>query len=410
MCLGAASVAGAGDWPAFRGPDGNGIAREDHAPVQWGPAEHVRWKAALPGPGNSSPIAVVGRVFVTCAEQEGRLRHLYCYDRATGAPLWVRTAEVATVEPTHPTNPYCSSTPAADDTQVIVWHGSAGVFCYTLDGAPVWHADLGAIRHDWGYASSPIVHRGKVFLNAGPGAQTFLAALDLRDGSLKWKFEEPGGSDATNGHMIGSWTTPLVAEVDGKEQVLCTMPSRVVACDAETGALAWFCSGLADEKATLVYPSPLVWKDVGVACSGWVNGPVFGFKLGGAGDVTETNRIWQTRQPQQIGSGVVVDGAAYIVTGSPSAAQCVDCATGTVRWTQPLGPGESWGSLVRAAGRFYVTSRKGITSVFRAGPDAASFELLAQNDLGEPSNATPAISNGQIFLRTDRNLYCISDE
>jgi outer membrane protein assembly factor BamB len=404
----AAALAEAGDWPSFRGPDGTGVAREEHAPVHWGPTENVLWKSLLPRPGNSSPIAVGGRVFVTCAESQGKQRHLYCHDRKTGTILWVRTVEVDDVEPTHPTNPYCASTPVADDSHVIVWHGSAGVFCYSLDGAPVWKTDLGPIRHDWGYASSPILHRGNVILNFGPGSRMFLAALDLRTGGLLWKYEEPGGLDTTDKKMIGSWTSPLVVEVEGRDQVLCAMPTRVIACDAETGELRWFCTGLADEKATLVYPSPLVWKGFGVAFTGWVNSPTIGFKLGGSGDVTASNRVWQARQSQQIGSGVMVDGFAYIVTGSPSAAQCMECQTGKVLWTERLEGGESWGSLVLAAGRFYVTSRRGVTSVFRAGPD--TFELLAQNDLGEPSNATPAISDGQIFLRTDQHLYCISDE
>ncbi|MBI5091882.1 MAG: PQQ-binding-like beta-propeller repeat protein [Candidatus Hydrogenedentes bacterium] len=384
------------------------MAREIHAPLRWGPAENVRWKIALPGPGNSSPIVVGGRVFVTCAENQGKKRHLYCCDSDKGTILWVRTVEVDYVEPTHPTNPYCASTPVADYSHVIVWHGSAGVFCYSPDGALIWQRDLGAIRHDWGYASSPILHRGRVFLNFGPGSRTFLAALDLRTGGLLWKYEEPGGSDTTDKKMIGSWSTPVIVKVENRDQVLCVMPTRVIACDAETGALRWFCAGLADEKASLVYPSALVWKGFGIAVTGWVNGPTMGFKLGGAGDVTTPNRLWQARQPQQIGTGVMVDGFAYSAIGSPGSVQCLECQTGKVRWSERLDSGEIWGSLVLAAGRFYVTSRRGVTSVFRAYPDR--FELLAQNDLGEPSNATPAIAEGQVFLRTDQHLYCISDQ
>jgi len=351
---------------------------------------------------------VNGHVFVTCAEEQGKQRHLYCFDRATGDTLWVQTVEVDVVEPTHPSNPYCASTPAADDSHVVVWHGSSGVCCYDLDGTPIWATNLGPVRHDWGYASSPIIHRGKVILNFGPGSRTFLVALDLKSGEVLWKYDEPGGMDATDKQMCGSWTTPLVIKVDGKEQVLCAMPTRVIACDAETGALQWFCTGLADEKASLIYPSPLVWEKFGVAFSGWVNGPVIGFKLGGSGDVTESNRIWQERLPQQIGSGVVVDGFAYLVVGNRGAAQCIEFRSGNRLWNETLECGEIWGSLVLAAGQFYVTSRKGVTCVFRAAPN--SFELLAQNDLGEPSNATPAISDGQIFLRTDQHIYCISDE
>ena len=239
-----AASATAADWPAFRGPDGNGVAHEDKAPVNWGPERNVRWKAPLPGPGNSSPIVSRGRVFVTCAEDEGKKRNLYCFDRRTGEKLWVRTVEFATVEPTHKSNPHCAPTPVTDGSRVVVWHGSAGVACYNFDGKELWKKDLGTMRHDWGYASSPILHRGKVILNFGPGARTFLAALDLKTGNLLWKHDEPGGLDATDQRMVGSWSTPIVARVDDQEQILCSMPSRLIACDPETGSLLWFCTGL----------------------------------------------------------------------------------------------------------------------------------------------------------------------
>src|SRR6185295_12952684 len=128
-----------------------------------------------------------------------------------------------------------------DGERVVVWHGSAGVFCYKFDGGLIWQKDLGPTRHDWGYASSPVIHRGKVLLNFGPGARTFLAALDLKTGELRWKQEEPGGLDATDKKMVGSWSTPIVIQADGKEQILCSMATRVVACDPETGKVLWFC-------------------------------------------------------------------------------------------------------------------------------------------------------------------------
>lgn len=149
----------------------------------------------------------------------------------------MRKVEFLATEPTHRSNPYCASTPVADGERVIVWHGSAGVFCYTFNGTVAWKKDLGAIRHEWGYASSPILHRGKVVLNFGPGSRTFLAALDLETGELQWKHEEAGGLDATAERMVGSWSTPVVVKVEGKEQILCSMPTRVIACDPETGAL-----------------------------------------------------------------------------------------------------------------------------------------------------------------------------
>jgi outer membrane protein assembly factor BamB len=403
-----AASAVAGDWPAFRGPAGNGIAREEKAPLHWASDKNVRWKMSLPGPGNSSPIVSRGRVFITCAESQGTNRNLYCVDQLSGKTLWVQTVTFPGVEPTHRSNSYCASTPVADGSRVVVWHGSAGVFCYDFEGRTLWEKDLGPVRHDWGYASSPILYHGKVILNFGPGSRTFLAALDLKTGDLLWKREESGGLDATDKRMVGSWSTPVVIQVDGKDQILCSMPTRVMACDPETGSLLWFCGGLGSEKVDLVYASPVVSGPIGVAFTGWINGPTIGFKLGGVGDITASNRLWLDKQPQRIGSGVVIDGRLYIVNAGPGTAQCIECRTGKVLWTERLEGGESWGSVLLAAGRLYVTSRRGVTTVFRPNPE--KFELMAMNDLGEPSNATPAISDGQIFLRTDEHLYCIAED
>jgi outer membrane protein assembly factor BamB len=403
-----ATSALAADWPAFRGPSGDGNAAEDKAPLHWGPEKNVRWRVPLPGPGNSSPIVSQGKVFVTCAENEGKKRNLFCFDRRSGEKLWVRTVEYPTVEPTHRTNPYCASTPVTDGSNVVVWHGSAGVYCYDFEGKELWKRELGETRHDWGYASSPILYRGKVILNFGPGSRTFLTALALKDGEVLWKLDEPGGLDATDKRMVGSWSTPIIIEVDGNPQILCSMPTRVIGCDPQSGSLLWHCGGLATEKVDMVYPSPVVSDGIGVAFTGWVNGPAIGFKLGGSGDVTATNRLWLEKQTQRIGSGVVVEGRLFIVCSGPGIAQCMECKTGKILWSDRLEGGESWGSVVLAAGRLYSTSRRGVTTVFRPNPE--KLEVLAMNDLGEPSHATPAISDGQIFLRTDAKLYCIAED
>src|SRR2546427_2741447 len=147
----------AGDWPQFRGPLGNGVAEEDKAPLHWGPTNNVRWKATLPGPGNSSPIVSHGRVFITCAEDAGKKRNLYCFDRRTGKELWVRTVEFPTVEPTHQSNPYCGSTPVADGARVVASHGSAGGFCYNLHRQELWRTHRGQVRNELGYRPSPLL-------------------------------------------------------------------------------------------------------------------------------------------------------------------------------------------------------------------------------------------------------------
>jgi len=399
----------AGDWPGFRGLNGNGKTSETNLPVEWNKEKNVKWSFELPGPGNSSPIVSHGRVFVTCAEDEGTKRHLYCIDRKTGKLLWKKTVVWNKPEKMHKTNPYCGSTPAADGERVVVWHGSAGIFCYDFSGKELWKKDLGPFTHIWGYGSSPVIHNGKVFLNAGPGKRQFLIALDLKSGKQVWKTDEPGGSDSAKGRYIGSWSTPVIVTVDGQQQLLCSMPTRVVAYHPDSGKLLWEISGIKGPRGDLFYTSPVVAGDVGVVMGGY-KGPIIAFKLGGSGDVAEKNILWRSKgpQPQRIGSGVVVDEHLYVANADGGTAQCFELQTGKLKWRTRLGGGAHWGALVFADGRLYVTNQRGVTHVFKPNPEM--FESITTNTLGERSNSTPAMSDGEIFLRTAGGVYCISKD
>ncbi|GAB4163053.1 MAG: hypothetical protein Tsb009_39770 [Planctomycetaceae bacterium] len=397
----------AGDWSGFRGPHGTGIAQETALPTEWSKTKNVKWRMPLPGPGNSSPIVSNGRVFITCAEENGTKRNLYCLDRKTGKPLWVQTVVYEKPEKMHKTNPYCGSTPAADGKRVVVWHGSAGLFCYDFSGKELWKADLGEFTHIWGYGSSPVLHDEKIYLNCGPGKRTFLIAIDLNTGKELWKKDEPGGADTRNPRMVGSWSTPVIAKVNGEFQVICSMPTRVVAYQPDSGKILWTLDGLRGPNGDLVYTSPLISGNIGVTMSGYT-GPIVAFKLGGRGNVTKTNTLWKSKgkQPQRIGSGVIIGQHIFMANAGPGTAQCFDLKTGNVKWQTRLAAAAHWGSLCYVDNKLYVTNQAGTTFVFHPNPD--EFELIARNSLGEPSNSTPAFSNGEIFLRTSKAIYCIS--
>lgn len=398
----------AGDWPRFRGPSGNGIADETKLPDSWGPEQNVKWKVPLNGTGNGSPIVSNGRVFVTAATDRGSQRTLYCFDRRDGRELWRWTAEFEPGVKTHQANPYCGSTPAANGERVVVWHGSAGLYCYDFGGKLLWKTDPGDVEHIWGYGSSPVIYGNRVLLNFGPGEQSFLMAADLSTGRLLWKTEEPGGANTRSPRMVGSWSTPVVAQVQGEDQILCSMPTRVVAYDPDDGTILWTCSGLSSDRGDLVYTSPLIAGDLGVAMGGY-QGPAIAFQLGGTGDVTDTGRLWQLveRQPQRIGSGVVIGDYIYMANAGPAFVQCIELKTGKEMWRERV-PDNHWGSVVCADGKLYVTDQRGTTHVFRPNPER--FDLIGSNSLGEPSNATPAISDGELFLRTAGHLYCIAGQ
>ena len=406
-----ATAAPAADWPAFRGPQGNGLSEETKAPLHWTKIKNVKWTAPLPQPGNGSPIVSKGLVFVTCAEDsKGHGRSLYCFDRKTGASVWTKTVSFEQDDPTHDTNLYCGSTPAANGEQVVVWHGSAGLHCYDFEGKALWKQDLGKFRHMWGYGTSPVIHDDRVILHSGPGKQIFVAAYSLADGKELWRAEEAQEGDGEHRTKdkayMGSWSTPVVTKLDpnGKVQAICTLPTRVVSYDVADGKLLWWCDGIRGKNGDLAYSSPIIAGDVCVTTGGF-GGPAIGFKLGGTGDLTE-QRLWRKEQnPQSIGTGVFIDGYVYRANAGANTIECIDPKSGDIKWAESVG--SFWGSMVVVAGRCYVTAQDGTTLVFK--PSSEKFELLARNSLGEASNSTPAIFDGEFFLRTMKNLHCIAE-
>ncbi|MGE5192722.1 MAG: PQQ-binding-like beta-propeller repeat protein, partial [Deltaproteobacteria bacterium] len=332
VVIGAASAPGleAADWPAFRGPNGDGVSSEKDVPLNWGPEQNIKWKAPLPDKGNSSPIVSKGKVFLTCATDAGKKRGLYCFDRRTGKQLWSKIVEYAEKDPTHGTNPYCGSSPAADGQRVVVWHGSAGLYCYDYDGKELWSRDLGVFKHIWGYGSSPVFIGDRIIMNCGPGERTFVTAIAAADGKTIWQQDEPGGMSGEKGpeEWLGSWSTPVIAHVDGRDQILVSLPQHVNAYGPEDGKILWTCDGL----GKLVYTSPVVSDGIVVTMGGY-HGPALGFKAGGMGNITDTGRLWHvTKQnPQRIGTGVAVGKHLYMAN-EQHIGQCIDIATGKELW------------------------------------------------------------------------------
>jgi outer membrane protein assembly factor BamB len=396
----------AADWPAWRGTAQNGVTQETGLPETWSNTENVAWKAPLPGPGNSTPVIHGDRVFVTCASDKGAVRSVLCFDRATGNELWRRDTKFAGQEATHETNPYCSASPVTDGRRVLAWHGSAGVVAYTVDGQPLWHRDLGPFRHIWGNGSSPVLHDETLILNLGPGPESRLAALDAATGKTRWENDLAEAKGKSPEEWKGSWSTPVLhyqtAAPAEMWTIVLSLPGYVAGFDPSDGKEIWRCRGLGD----LVYTNPVVGNGVIVAMSGY-QGPAIGMRLpalGQRGDLTDTHRLWREEKPQQrVGSGVIAGDHFYIVN-DPGVAQCIELKTGKTAWRKRAA-GSTWSSSVLSGDRIYVTDQAGQTVVFRATP--TDLEVLHRNDLGETTRASPAVSDGQVFIRTHRNLYCI---
>lgn len=405
--------ASADNWPAWRGPTADGQSRERGLPTTWSPSENVRWKVPLPGPGNSTPIVWEDRLYLTQATARGTRRSLLCLDRNDGKTLWEATVAFDEPEPTHATNPYCSASPVTDGERIVVSHGSAGLYCYDLQGKELWHRDLGPCHHIWGNAASPVIWDNLVFLNFGPGERTFLLAVDKQTGQDVWRAEEPGGKlgDKGNAEWIGSWSTPVVARFGMREELLLSWPGTLKSYDPRTGTVLWTCEGLFKDKGAdrLVYTTPLHTPEVIVAMGGFTGAwigvtPPQQLPPAGSPDITQTNRLWRhPSSPQRIGSGVLVGEWIFIVN-EPGTVQCIEWKTGRIRWTERL-TGSTWASLVYADGHLYTTSLNGETVVFRPDPD--KLDVVARNAIPERTLASLAISRGEIFLRTYDHLWCL---
>jgi outer membrane protein assembly factor BamB len=426
-----ARPANAQNWPSWRGPDGTGTSVEKNLPTEWSREKNVRWRVPLPDRGNSTPVVWGDRVFVAQAVEKEAQRSLVCFDRRDGKQLWQTGTKYTLSETTHKTNPYCSSSPVTDGERVIVWYGSAGLFCYDMEGKEVWSRELGPQKHIWGIGSSPILYGDLCILNFGPGENEFVIAVDKHSGKTVWQVDQlPLAEElklsgpANDGNvdperdpgslaekLRGSWATPLVIHSGQRDELIVPLSRRVSAFEPATGKLLWTCGGL----GPLVYGS-VVWDSAAenglLIVMGGYHGASLAVRPGGAGDVTETHRIWHTpRSQSRLGTGIIRDGHWY-VSDMKSVVECIEAQSGKSVWKKRLsgsgGSGDVWGSITSSAdGVLYMLNQSGDTVVFRASPE---FELIATNSLGETTNSSVVPAHGDLFIRTHNSLWCIGEK
>lgn len=404
----------ASHWPAWRGPTADGVSPETRFPLRWSPSQNVRWRVDLPDRGNSTPVVWDDRIFVTQAVEREQSRTVLAFDRRTGRQLWKAGTTYDAKEDTHEDNPYCAASPTTDGHCVVAAFGPAGVWAFDLDGHPLWNRDLGPQKHRWGYASSPVLQGDRVFVYQGPGPHAHLVALSKKDGSTLWSVNlpEPVPTVRTDGFkgslpgVVGSFSTPLLARVGDRFELVLSLPESLRAFAPDDGRELWHAAGL----NPLVYSSPFQTGDMIVAMGGFVGSSV-AVRPGGQGDVTSSHRVWREERSRKnrLGSAVAKDGHLYLIN-QDGFLECLELATGKQRWEERIdGPGaqdSSWSALVLAGDRLYGVNRSGDGFVARAAP---TFELLAMNTVREPMNASPALSRGDIFLRTWKSLWCIAE-
>lgn len=402
----------ANSWPAWRGDiTGSGETDAEALPLEWGKEKNVRWRIALPEAGNSTPIVHGDRIFVTQPVTAENWRGVMCFNLADGKLLWKNGVIYDKPETTHATNPYCSASAATDGEIVVAIYGSAGAAAYDFEGRELWRRDFGAIKHEWGSSSSPVLHGDLCFLYHGPGEGAALHAVNKKTGETVWEWQEPtwkpgertDGFAGREGGIIGAFSTPILVKAGDRDELVMSFPMEMKAFDPETGGILWTCGGL----NPLVYTSPVAGEGMVLAMGGF-NGNSIAVKTGGSGDVTETHRLWhKVRHNGGIGNGVAKDGLYYYQTGG-GVTHCLDMKTGEERWKERLpGAGKSWGSFLLAGDRVYALSQAGDTVVFKLNPD--KLEVIAQSDLGEHTNSSPVPAGDALVIRTHEALWLVGE-
>jgi outer membrane protein assembly factor BamB len=412
---------GAADWPQWRGPLGTGVAPQGDPPVEWSEDEHVRWKAALPGVGHSTPIVSGGRVFLTAAVPTGDalepapdtapgahdnapVTHRQVFvalavDRAQGELLWQRALhEALPHERAHDTATFASASPVTDGEHVFAFFGSYGLYCLDLEGNRVWGRDLGdmQVKHAHGEGSSPALHGDTLVVNWDHEGPSFLFAFDKATGEQRWQVARD---------EITSWASPIVVEHDGVAQVIVPGSKRLRAYDLETGEVIWECGGLSRN----VVATPVAANGMVFAGSSYEKQAMLAIRLDGAqGDLTGTDRIawYRGRSTPYVPSPLLYDDALYFLHHYQGFLARVDAATGAQakRATRLTGLDDVYASPVGAAGRVYVTDRGGVTLVLSHGDEPV---VLARNVLDDRFSASAAIAGDELFLRGERFLYCL---
>lgn len=395
----------ASDWPEFRGPTQNGLSTETDLPVQWNTEKNIAWQQAIPGSGWSSPVVVDGRVYLTTAtgtiEENNVVLHALCLDATDGHTLWdseLFQPKKETIGELHGKNSLASPTPIVAGSKLFVHFGHMGTAALDLDGKVLWKtAVVFQARH--GNGGSPTLVDDTLIFNCDGTDEQFVAALDASTGELKWK--HPRGSAV---QYPFSFCTPQLIEVDGERQVISPGSGFVGAYDPRDGRELW---RVEYGEGHSVIPRPVFAHGLVYISSGFIRANLLAIDPHAAkGDVTASHVTWQYDQGVPTIPSLLVVGDEIYFVSEKGVATCLDAHSGKVHWTERLG-GNFSSSPISAEGRIYFVNEDATTFVVRA---ATTYELLETNELGGFVQASPAVADGAIFLRTDKHLWRIGKE
>jgi outer membrane protein assembly factor BamB len=398
-------VAMADNWPQWRGPALNGTSAEKNLPLKWSAEENVTWKLAMPSWSGSTPIIWGDKIFLNIADGDDLF--LWCVDRAKGTPIWKKRLGGGNTKMRKQN--MSSPSPVTDGKSVYVMTGTGVLKGFDFTGNEQWSRDIqkdyGQFGLNWGYASSPLLFEDSLFVPVLHGMKTddpsYLLRIDRKTGRTIWKVERPTTAIRES---PDAYTTPALLRYGKVVEIVISGGDCVTGHDPATGRELWRANGLNPENHPFnrIVASPVVFDDVIYAPTRVK--PLLAIKAGGRGDITESHRLWSFQNGPDVPTPVT-DGKYFYVVDDKGVCWCLDAKTGQTVWgPQRIKPGTYSSSPVLADGKLYITDEDGLTTVVKAGP---KFEVLAENNLNDYCLSSPAISDGQLFMRTAQHLYCI---
>ena len=388
-------TARAEDWPGWRGPRGDSTCIEKNTPTNWDPAGAL-WKIELPGKGHASPIVWGDRVSTVTSITATKERILMCIDRTDGKVLWRETVVQGPLEKLHKENSYASSTPVTDGSRIFVTIRVGDeilVAAHELaTGKQLWQVRSGTHKGEWGFSNPPVLFENKVFVDGDGKDKSFLIALRCSDGKTVWR------SNRKNKGI--SYSAPFIREFRGRTQLIQCGDRCVAGFDPESGEQFWMVDGPSHEfVATPVYSET---AGLVFISSSWPKQILFAIRPNGRGDVTNTHIAWSDRNGAPYVPSMIVAGDLLLTVNRGGTAFCYEAATGNVVWEKKLGRHHA--SPVLVGGLAFFINDDGQVNVIKPG---RKFERVATYELGESCYASPAISDGQVFLRGFKHLFCI---
>ena len=390
------TVSEAQNWPGWRGPNGDGTSMETNLPVRWDSITNVVWKVSVPGTGYSSPIVFNDKLFITTALPETHEKVLLCYDAKSGKLLWQQTVVKSPFERKHDNNSHASGTPATDGTRIYVSFLDGKdivVAAFDFAGKQLWQKRPGTFSSPHGFSCSPVLCEDKVIINGSSQGAPFVAALNKTDGRVIWSVAHEKPSH--------SFSTPIIRKIAGKTQMIFCGNKEIASLNPADGSKYWFVSGPSEDFCS----SPVYNEktDLVLVSSAWPQRILVAIKPDGQGDVSTSHVAWQSREGAYYVPSPVCIETFLFTTMTTGKLHCIDAATGNILWAESMGP--QYSSPVIAGGLIYMPKDDGVITVIKPGP---KFEYIAKNAIGEKMFASPAISNGKIYLRGFQHLYCIS--